>query len=97
MAVQSLSDSTKYKDRYLTLRRLGINDKSLFKTTRKQLLILFCVDVYKRQYQGYADTDRLCGVFHKGKDKVQRVRLQAWHGAGTAVQTVGTIGKAGTA
>ena len=28
---------------YLTLRRLGINDKSLFKTIRKQLLILFCV------------------------------------------------------
>ncbi len=43
MAVQSLSDSTKYKYRYLTLRRLGINDKSLFKTIRKQLLILFCV------------------------------------------------------
>lgn len=40
---QSLSDSTKYKYRYLTLRRLGINDKSLFKTIRKQLLILFCV------------------------------------------------------
>lgn len=43
MAVQSLSDSTKYKYRCLTLRRLGINDKSLFKTIRKQLLILFCV------------------------------------------------------
>ena len=43
LAVQSLSDSTKYKYRYLTLRRLGINDKSLFKTIRKQLLILFCV------------------------------------------------------
>lgn len=41
--LQSLSDSTKYKYRYLTLRRLGINDKSLFKTIRKQLLILFCV------------------------------------------------------
>lgn len=43
LAVQSLSDSTKYKYRYLTLRRLGVNDKSLFKTVRKQLLILFCV------------------------------------------------------
>ena len=43
LAVQSLSDSTKYKYRYLTLRRLGINDKSLFKTIRNQLLILFCV------------------------------------------------------
>ena len=35
-------------------------------------------------------------VFRKGKGKVQRVRLQAWHGAGTAVQTDGTLGKAGT-
>lgn len=43
LAIQSLSDSTKYKYRYLTLRRLGVNDKSLFKTVRKQLLILFCV------------------------------------------------------
>lgn len=43
VTLQSLSDSTKYKYRYLTLRRLGINDKSLFKTIRKQLLILFCV------------------------------------------------------
>ena len=42
-------------------------------------------------------TDRLCGVFRKGKGKVQRVRLQAWHGAGTAIQTDGTFGKAGTA
>ncbi len=33
----------------------------------------------------------------KGKGKVQRIRLQAWHGAGTAVQTDGTLGKAGTA
>ena len=51
----------------------------------------------QREYQGYADTDRLCGVFRKGKGKVQRVRLQAWHGAGTAVQTDGTFGKAGKA
>ena len=43
LAIQSLSDSSKYKYRYLTLRRLGVNDKSLFKTVRKQLLILFCV------------------------------------------------------
>ena len=50
----------------------------------------------QREYQGYADTDRLCGVFRKGKGKVQRIRLQAWHGAGTAVQTDGTLGKAGT-
>lgn len=45
LAVQSLSDSTKYKYRYQTLRRLGVNDHSLFQTIRKQLLILFGVPV----------------------------------------------------
>ena len=43
LAVQSLSDSTKYKYRYSTLRRIGVNDKSLFRTIKKQLLILFGV------------------------------------------------------
>lgn len=45
LAVQSLSDSTKYKYRYQTLRRLGVNDRSLFRTVRKQLWILFGVPV----------------------------------------------------
>lgn len=45
LAIQSLSDSTKYKYRYQTLKRLGVNDKSLFKTIRKQLIILFGVPV----------------------------------------------------
>lgn len=45
LAVQALSDSTKYRYRYLTLKRLGVNDKSLFGTIRKQLLILFGVPV----------------------------------------------------
>lgn len=45
LAIQSLSDATKYKYRYQTLRRLGVNDKSLFQTIRKQLLILFGVPV----------------------------------------------------
>ena len=45
LAVQSLSDATKYKYRYQTLRRLGVNDKSLFKTIKKQLLILFGIPV----------------------------------------------------
>lgn len=45
LAVQSLSDSIKYKYRYQTLRRLGVNDRLLFKTIRKQLLILFGVPV----------------------------------------------------
>lgn len=41
LAIQSLSDATKYKYRYVTLRRLGVNDPSLYKTIRKQLFILF--------------------------------------------------------
>lgn len=45
LAVQSLSDATKYKYRYQTLRRLGVNDVNLFKTVKKQLLILFGVPV----------------------------------------------------
>lgn len=45
LAIQSLSDATKYKYRYQTLQRLGVNDKSLFKTIRKQLWILFGVPV----------------------------------------------------
>ena len=45
LAIQSLSDAAKYKYRYQTLRRLGVNDKLLFKTIRKQLLILFGVPV----------------------------------------------------
>lgn len=45
LAVQSLSDAAKYKYRYQTLRRLGVNDKSLFRTIKKQLLILFGVPV----------------------------------------------------
>ena len=45
----------------------------------------------------FTEALKMRGVFRKGKGKVQRVRLQAWHGAGTAVQTDGTLGKAGTA
>ncbi|MDC7290981.1 ABC transporter permease [Blautia schinkii] len=45
LAVQSLSDSMKHKYRYLTLRRLGVNDIALFKTIRKQLFVLFGVPV----------------------------------------------------
>lgn len=43
LAVQCLSDSAKYRYRYVTLRRLGVNDKSLYQTVRKQLLIMFGV------------------------------------------------------
>lgn len=45
VAIQSLSDSTKYRYRYLTLRKLGVNDRRLYKTVRKQLLILFGLPV----------------------------------------------------
>lgn len=45
LAIQSLSDSTKYRYRYQTLKRLGVNEQSLFRTIKKQLLILFGVPV----------------------------------------------------
>lgn len=41
LAIQSLSDSTKYKYRYTVLRKLGVQDRKLFKTVRKQLLLFF--------------------------------------------------------
>ena len=45
LAIQSLSDATKYKYRYQTLQKLGVNDTSLFKTIRKQLFVLFGIPV----------------------------------------------------
>ncbi|MDO4453494.1 MAG: ABC transporter permease [Eubacteriales bacterium] len=45
LAIQSLSDAAKYKYRYMTLRRLGVNDSSLYRTIRKQLGILFSIPV----------------------------------------------------
>lgn len=43
LAIQTLSDSTKYKYRYTVLKRLGVKDTKLYKTIRKQLYILFGV------------------------------------------------------
>lgn len=45
IAIQSLSDSAKYKYRYKILNRLGIKSEKLHKTIKKQLLILFGVPV----------------------------------------------------
>ena len=41
LAIQSLSDSTKYKYRYSVLSKLGVGDNKLYKTIFKQLLIFF--------------------------------------------------------
>ena len=41
LAIQSLSDSTKYKYRYQVLNKLGVDEVSLTKTIRKQLLWFF--------------------------------------------------------
>lgn len=41
LAIQSLSDSAKYKYRYKVLSRLGIKSEELHKTIRKQLLVFF--------------------------------------------------------
>lgn len=45
MAIQSLSDSNKYKYRYNVLSNLGIKDENIYKTIKKQLLILFGIPV----------------------------------------------------
>lgn len=45
LAIQCLSDAAKYRSRYLTLRKLGVSDEQLYKTIRKQLLILFGIPV----------------------------------------------------
>lgn len=41
LAIQCLSDSTKYKYRYTILNKLGVPKESLYKTIRKQLAIFF--------------------------------------------------------
>ena len=41
LAIQSLTDSTKYKYRYDVLNRLGVKKEKIYKTIRKQLLVLF--------------------------------------------------------
>ncbi len=43
LAIQSLSDSTKYKYRYRVLNKLGVREEELYRTVRKQLLIFFLV------------------------------------------------------
>ena len=45
LAIQSLSDSAKYKYRYKVLSRLGIKNEDIHKTIKKQLLILFGIPV----------------------------------------------------
>ena len=41
LAIQSLTDSTKYRYRYAVLNRLGVKKEKIYKTIRKQLLVLF--------------------------------------------------------
>ena len=45
IAIQSLSDSNKYKYRYNVLSNLGVKDENIYKTIKKQLLILFGIPV----------------------------------------------------
>lgn len=42
LAIQALSDSSKYKYRYLVLNKLGVKKEKIHKTIFKQLLIFFC-------------------------------------------------------
>ena len=41
LAIQALSDSTKYKYHYSILSKLGVGKTQIYKTIRKQLLIFF--------------------------------------------------------
>ena len=41
LSIQSLSDITKYKYRYETLHKLGLNEKELNQTLQKQLIVFF--------------------------------------------------------
>ncbi len=45
LAIQSLSDSTKYKYRYQVLSKLGVGDNELYKIVFKQLIIYFIFPV----------------------------------------------------
>jgi len=45
LAIQTLSDSTKYKYHYSILSKLGIEQSRIYKTIRKQLLIFFLFPV----------------------------------------------------
>ena len=46
LAIQSLSDSTKYKYRYRVLSKLGVRDEALNKTIFKQLFVFFIFPVF---------------------------------------------------
>ncbi|ETJ16995.1 ABC-type transport system, permease Tn916-like protein [human gut metagenome] len=45
LAIQTLSDSTKYKYHYSILNKLGVDQSQIYKTIRKQLLIFFLFPV----------------------------------------------------
>lgn len=64
LAIQSLSDSAKYKYRYTTLQRLGVNDSSIFRTIRRQLLIFFFVPVICPVIAGFCMLASMNNVYH---------------------------------
>jgi len=46
LAIQALSDSTKYKYRYQVLSKLGVGNTQLYKTVFKQLIIFFIFPLF---------------------------------------------------
>ena len=64
LSIQALSDSTKYKYRYLTLRRLGVNDKTLYRTIRKQLFILFGMPAVYPIFVNFSLIDSINNVYY---------------------------------
>lgn len=63
-AIQSLSDSAKYKYRYRMLKRLGISDGALHATIRKQLAILFFVPVFYPVLISFSIVSSINHVYH---------------------------------
>lgn len=63
-SIQALSDSAKFRCRYLTLRKLGVNDKSLFNIIRKQLVILFGVPVIYPVFINFCLAASINQVYH---------------------------------
>ena len=63
LAIQSLSDSAKYKYRYKVLSRLGIKNEELHKTIKKQLLFFFIFPIIYPLIISYTSIASLNNLF----------------------------------
>lgn len=63
LAIQSLSDSAKYKYRYKVLSRLGIKNEKLHQTIKKQLLLFFAFPIIYPLIISYTTITSLNNLF----------------------------------